>query len=391
MNVQINTTKAAQSFKSFIKAHGGDAQHSEILEMLAGVCGFDSYRAMAATPVSRSEVALVVPANAPASQKDFSLRNLEDESRVVFRSSAVDWQLADMPDISLGDLPAAHRTKYDVVLEGCGDQFRLLLKPEGTNLDNFDGRPVLDMLIEINEGVPCVHMTNDPNDAMLLTVFATGKGLLVRPDDGEWARARNVSLPAELKEVYKASCDIGFDKENAFVVLLDTAAKYADCKNEVVEQAPAAPPSQEVAANLPTSYPRFATDLVNPVDNAYFGARVEVSFDPKIDVLGQNLYLDIDILDGQGSRDDGHFGTMLMDTLLPSNIDNIVRFGKATSQVAAWLLEQDFSLDVVGNIVENLVQHPAPVAAAETCLAEVYFSADVKTVFNNILKSSLLH
>ena len=48
MSFDINISNASKTLKQFIKAHGGDAKHSEILELLAGICGFSSYRALKA-------------------------------------------------------------------------------------------------------------------------------------------------------------------------------------------------------------------------------------------------------------------------------------------------------------------------------------------------------
>jgi hypothetical protein len=154
-------------------------------------------------------------------------RLIESPAYVVFRSSAVDWQLVENPDISLEELPLNQRQKFDVIVEASPSQFRLLVKPEGTHLDNFEGKPVLDILLEINGGVPCVHLTNDPADVMLLSVFANAQGLVVRPEDGEWLCANDYSVPKALKRSVLTHCDESA-LNNCYVAILDTQKKYAN-------------------------------------------------------------------------------------------------------------------------------------------------------------------
>ena len=230
MSFDINISNASKTLKQFIKAHGGDVKHSEILELLAGICGFSSYRALkACTKEPGVDDALSQAENAshsPRSENAAASRALEDANKVVFRSTAVDWQLADNPDISLAEVPASKRTPYDVIFEQQGSQFRLLLKPVGTHLDNFEGRAVLDCLVEINEGVPCLHLTNDPADTMLVSVFATGEGLLLRPNE-ELVRARQASLSGAFQSLLRNACENSSDRDSAFVALMDTAKKYA--------------------------------------------------------------------------------------------------------------------------------------------------------------------
>jgi len=218
MSFKSSTKAAVAQLKSFIEAHGGQAQHSEMLELVAHMQGFDSFRAMKAVKEKEiRSVAVIDPNN----------RALESEAYIVHKASVVDWQLADNPQISEEDLPLTMRTKYEVILEQCGAQFRVLMKPEGVNLDNFEGKPVLDLLIEINEGVPCVHLTNDPGDEMLLAVFATGQGLLLRRDGGELLSAQDRDAPVLLRELAKEACG-QVNLIDAHVIVMDTAEKYKD-------------------------------------------------------------------------------------------------------------------------------------------------------------------
>lgn len=226
MNVNINIKSATACLKSFVKNSGGQAQHSEVLELLAKMCGFDCYRAMKAQAEGGAE--LITPVQGQIRHTTAAAaagQLLEDPNHVVFRSTAVDWRLADDPNIGLDEVPHDQRRKYDFIVEEYGSQFRVMVKPNGADVDTYAGQPVLDMLIEVNEGVPCVHLTNDPSDAMLLTVFGTGEGILARPDDGEWGIASR-DLPDTLSTLVSSVCGPN-ELHNSRVCVLDTGMKYA--------------------------------------------------------------------------------------------------------------------------------------------------------------------
>lgn len=199
MQVNINIKKAARLLSQFIASKGGDVtKHCETLELLAQMCGFDSYRAYQA-----------------AAEK------AEAASKVVIEKTIVDWQIGQ--GLSPEELPEHQRGKYTLKLEEEGSQFRLMIHPQGLDPMKLDGQNVMDMLIEINDGLPCVHLTNDPYDEMLLTVFATRDGLYVRRDGGE-----TVSPPyaeGAVAEALKRNDDAWSD---VWIVALDTAKKYAN-------------------------------------------------------------------------------------------------------------------------------------------------------------------
>jgi len=225
MNVNINIKSATACLKSFVEKSGGQAQHSAVLELLAKMCGFDCYRAMKAQAEGGAN--LVTPIQGQIRHTTAAPgagQLLEDPKHVVYRSTAVDWRLADDPTIGLDEVPQEQRRKYDFIVEEYGSQFRVMVKPEGIDLESFPGQPLLDMLVEVNEGVPCVHLTNDPSDAQLLTVFGTSEGILARPDDGEWGTASR-DLPETLSKLVDSACDPR-ERHAAQVCVLDTGKKY---------------------------------------------------------------------------------------------------------------------------------------------------------------------
>jgi len=246
MNANINIKSAATTLKSFVKECGGEATHSQALELLAKMCGFECYRALKAQALDNvvQDTQIQGQIRHTTAVPDAG-QLLEDPKRVVFRSTAIDWRLADDPSLGLDDVPPEHRREYDFIVEKFGSQYRVMLKPEGVTVDNYPGQPILDMLVEVNEGVPCIHLTNDPSDAMLLTVFGTGEGIVSRLDDGDWGSARR-DLPSGLRQLVDSTCG-PLELHRAEVCVLDTGKKY-----EKPEQ-PSVAVSVTAAASIPTT------------------------------------------------------------------------------------------------------------------------------------------
>lgn len=387
MNVQVNVKSAAKRIKQFVKAHGGSAMHSEVLELVAGVCGFDSYRAMkAVSPQSEYKGPILGQIRSTTSGIADTARGrqLEDPSRVVFRSTAVDWKLADNPEISFEELPAAHRRKYDVVVEHCGDQFRILMKPEGVDIDNFDGQPVLDMLLEINEGVPCAHLTNDPADAMLVSVFANEKGLIVRPDDGEWLRADNDGVPASLRAAAIETCS---EKalHKAYVAVSDTKEKYASDPIMPVT------PASALQVHAPKSYPWAQTYVTNPVNRRHVGNLVKVSFNDRVATEGKRLWLDLDLHDAEGVIGDyDHIGCFSSFTV-ESPQSELRDFADCMAQVIAYFIGAGWSMEVLELIVYKIAESQSRVSTAKSCLESVQTADNAENAYIAILSISQIY
>jgi hypothetical protein len=176
MNVQVNAKSAAKSVLEFVKEAGGNAKNTEALELVARICGFDSYRAMLAVSQRDQAPRKVV-------EPPLSSRAIEAPGRIAFRSPMIDWEWNENPDAGLGFIPERRRTKFEVVLEDFSPQFRVSIRPVGVNLDTCHGKSILDLQLEINDGVPCVHLSNDPDGEMVMSVFGTGAGLVIRQDN----------------------------------------------------------------------------------------------------------------------------------------------------------------------------------------------------------------
>lgn len=61
-------------------------------------------------------------------------------------------------------------------------QFYVDITRPGLQKAGLEGTPQLSLFIEVNQGVPCVHLTNEVYADQLLSVFATQDGLYIRPD-----------------------------------------------------------------------------------------------------------------------------------------------------------------------------------------------------------------
>lgn len=203
MNVNIDVNAAARRIQALIKASGGTAKYSQVLEEVAQMCGFRNYRAAEAA------------------------RKAADAAPLKFSRTVSDWCFDEHEHLPADNRPRFSERqlrKFDIDIEQTSSsQFAVRVSPAGVDRRKLDGTDMLDVLIEVNDGLPCVHLTNDPYDAMLCSVFATREGLFVRKDGGDWAGSSQAE--GYLREVVEQNED---KHDRGFIVALDTAAKYAD-------------------------------------------------------------------------------------------------------------------------------------------------------------------
>lgn len=433
MNVQVNTNKAVSAVKAFLQSHGGDAKHSEVLELVANICGFQNYRAMAAVT---GETSRGSKKKVTSSEQG---RPIETEENVVFRATVEDWNKDERPNSPV----------YDIIFENNGENFRVLMKPQGTHLDNFQGHPVLDVNFEVNDGVPCAHMTNDVADAMALSVFGTGGGLLVRPDDGEWMTADSSGVPAALGELAQEACS---DKQlhTAYAAVIDTKEKYSDDdygvtirKEQAIRQyvelsvtealddvdsststqahrerqfaklermmddearaegdrrvkvilsnqthtASGAKLDDEKKAELPSTRAK----VVHPIKRKDVGAVVEVSFDDTIDEAGEHLWLDVDLYNEAGEiEDDDHVGC-LSSYEIGASVQELRRLTNSLSALVAFFVSAGYSMGALEGLVVSVMEHPteAPHVVAQLCMNIAQSAPDKHTAYQQVL--AMLH
>ena len=205
MQVNLDIKNASKMLTQFIKNNGGtEAKLADSLELLAKMCGFESYRALKASADAQKTVKC---------QASTGWQPIVD--KVVH-----DWEFDEAGQFEGTELPEHRQLPYRLLVEEAGSQLRVLLHQKTRDLDKLEGSPVLDMLVEINDGLPCVHFTNDPYVEMVASVFATGAGLYVRQDAGDWMGQNQAE--GELAELIERNGA----NEKGYAVVHDTATQY---------------------------------------------------------------------------------------------------------------------------------------------------------------------
>ncbi|MNR71819.1 hypothetical protein D3C71_24970 [compost metagenome] len=109
---------------------------------------------------------------------------LSAPEKTLYVGPMMDWRLQEGEDTAKS-VPPEQRTAYEVKVAKNGYQLYVDIAPVGADVDDLAGRPQLSLFIEVNEGKPCVHMSNDIHGDQVLSVFAASAGLYLRPDSSE--------------------------------------------------------------------------------------------------------------------------------------------------------------------------------------------------------------
>ncbi len=104
---------------------------------------------------------------------------------LLYEGPMLDWRVQEGFD--LAELPAHQRTRYDVRVNRSGHQLYVDIAVPHQTPEDLDGTDQLSLFIEVNEGRPCVHLTNSRYGDQVLTVFAVRDGLYLRPDASDLA------------------------------------------------------------------------------------------------------------------------------------------------------------------------------------------------------------
>lgn len=98
-----------------------------------------------------------------------------ESPKPVYRSQMLDWRIPEGEEVE-----ATERGRYTLNIEetaGDGNQLVLTITPEDKK------NPGLEVLIEINRGVPCLHITNDIFGDTVLHLFSGKDGVAIVPED----------------------------------------------------------------------------------------------------------------------------------------------------------------------------------------------------------------
>ena len=103
---------------------------------------------------------------------------------LLFEGRITDWSEHEQA-LEEGGTSVAESQAWLARVERDGVQFYVDITPPHQTPDELEGKPQLSLFIEVNEGLPCVHLSNDRYGDQVLTVFATEDGLYLRPDSAE--------------------------------------------------------------------------------------------------------------------------------------------------------------------------------------------------------------
>jgi hypothetical protein len=103
----------------------------------------------------------------------------------LFQGPMLHWMAHSADEVE--ELKPHRKVRYEVKIERSVSQFYVDIAPEHASPDDLTGQHQMGLFIEVNEGLPCVHITNDVFGDQVLTVFATKDGLYLRPDGQEFS------------------------------------------------------------------------------------------------------------------------------------------------------------------------------------------------------------
>lgn len=122
-------------------------------------------------------------------------------SDVIFQTDIRDWRIDAGEEKSV---PAEQRQEYTLsLIRVSKTQFCLEIKPK-----NGDESPAIESFIEINSGLPCMHLSHELFGDNCLHAFGTVKGIAVVPEnsaDCENFDSRHVypNSPSEPATLYR--------------------------------------------------------------------------------------------------------------------------------------------------------------------------------------------
>lgn len=127
---------------------------------------------------------------------------LGQEAETLFKGLVRDWRV-DHGALKKNDPDAA---PYEVTIgrNDTSQQFYVDIMRPGLKPSQLEGTPQLSLFIEVNNGVPCVHLTNEVYADQLLSIFATQDGVYLRPDAPvEDVFKRGMPAPASLAKLHE--------------------------------------------------------------------------------------------------------------------------------------------------------------------------------------------
>lgn len=97
---------------------------------------------------------------------------------LLYRGYMEDWRIQEGTPAE--ELEEEAQRRFDVKLTRSGSQFYMDIALPHASPEDLEGTDQLTLMVEVNEGKPCVHLSNQMYGDCALTVFGAGKGLYVR-------------------------------------------------------------------------------------------------------------------------------------------------------------------------------------------------------------------
>ena len=157
-------SQMAKVLKSELALKGLLLSHSQSMELTAKMQGSRTLHVEQARPGS------LAPEREP--------KDLTHDEDVLYCGAIQDWAR----DEGVDNLTALQQRTFKAEVKKSGSQFFVEISLPHERLDEIDGTDQLSLFIEINQGLPCVHISNDLFGDQVLTVFASKDGLYLRPD-----------------------------------------------------------------------------------------------------------------------------------------------------------------------------------------------------------------
>lgn len=176
MNQHPEATRTARSLARALKTLGIDIKHTQALEVLARMDGARNL----ATWQARDEQA----------EDASKARPLEG----IYAAALQDWQVGEVDDAELS--PEQRRT-FGVRVERTPASLLIDLALPHCDVDELEGTDQLTLMVEVNNGKPCVHIAAGVTADTGLSVFGTAEGLQVRFDEDGQNSFGTMTVPAD--------------------------------------------------------------------------------------------------------------------------------------------------------------------------------------------------
>lgn len=151
---------------------------------------------------------------AAAVEQVFGVSSKKVTGEVLYQGIMKDWAA----DEGAEDLtPAQQEATFEVRVTRQGSQLAVDIAPPYAKPDELEKDSQLALLVEVNQGKPCVHLSNALGGDTVLSIFATKDGLYLAPGDSIWEIRAGTPRGAALREIDTWQHEAGTARYNAFI------------------------------------------------------------------------------------------------------------------------------------------------------------------------------